>query len=145
MQEEKWNNVSLQQSYPSIYEKSQIPIQTTSITTDVSINSDKIGSSLITVNTLEPHNLIVGDAVNVNYLTNTITNTGAAEGTFIINSVPTTTSFAYYAKSKVGNDTEATNTNNYSTDFTVISDSGFLYVNGQTQWNRTIIAGVPTV
>ena len=62
-----------------------------------------------------------------------------------VTGVPTTTSFAYYAKSKVGNDTEAANTNNYSTDFTVISDSGFLYVNGQTQWNRTIIAGVPTV
>lgn len=145
MQESRWSNFSLQNSYPSIYELSQIPVKLSSITTDISVGTNKIGSSLITITTVNPHMLQIGDAINVSELSNSISNTEAAEGTFIVNAVESDVKFNYYAKNTVGTDTEANNVLSYPNDFSIVSDTGFLYVANQTQWSRTVIPGTPTI
>ena len=141
----KWQNFSMQRGYPAVYEISNIPLDIASITTDVSINTNNIGGSLIVVTTKTPHGMSVGDPITVSNLSHLITATDSAEGTFSVHAVTSNTKFSYYAKNKVGNDTESANADNYSSDFTVISDTGFLYVANQTQWSRSITAGTPTI
>jgi hypothetical protein len=65
------------------------------------LSTDGGTPSLITVTTSVDHGLSVNDAVIIYGLGNTSTS-ARAEGSFVINSVPTTTSFTYYAKGIVG-------------------------------------------
>ena len=95
LQPTKWQNYTDIRNVPGIYEKPGLDLFISSITTDGN------SPSLITVTTSVAHGLVINTPVIIFGLTNTA-NYARAEGAFVINSVPTTTSFTYYAKGIVG-------------------------------------------
>lgn len=102
LQPTKWQAIGMQRGYPATYEVSATDVQVSTVQTDGSTGTGGIGASLITVTTVSPHGFSVGDPVTIKALASSITGFARAEGTFIIFSVPSTTSFTYYAKAKVG-------------------------------------------
>ena len=102
LQPTKWQAIATQRGYPSTYEISATDIAVNSVTTDASTGSSGNGPSLITVTTEGPHKLIAGNVITIRALASSIIGFNRAEGTFIINSVPTNSTFTYYSKSKVG-------------------------------------------
>ena len=95
LQPTKWQNYADVRLIPGIYEKPGLDI----FLDDVVSNGQS--PSLITVTTTAPHGLIPTDAVIVKALGRT-SNYARAEGAFIINTVPDSTSFTYFAKGVVG-------------------------------------------
>lgn len=102
LQPTKWQAIGTQRGYPSTYETGASDILVTSVTTDASSGTSGVGSSLITCNTVSAHLLAVGQPFTIRALSSSVLGFARAEGTFLVNSVPTSTSFTYYAKSKVG-------------------------------------------
>jgi hypothetical protein len=102
LQPTKWQAVGLQRNYPATYEIPGSEILVTTVTTDASSATGGSGASLITVTCQSAHSLIVGDAFSIKALANSITGFSRAEGTFLVNSVPSINIFTYYAKAKVG-------------------------------------------
>jgi len=102
LQPTKWSAIGTLRGYPSVYEVPGTDSQVLNIITDASAGTDGVGQSLITVTTLSPHGFLEGDPFTLKALENSIAGAARAEGSFVISSVPTTTSFNYYAKSKVG-------------------------------------------
>jgi hypothetical protein len=95
LQTTKWQNYADIRGVPGIYEKPGLDIFLSNVTTNGA------SPSLITVTTSVDHGLSVNDAVIVYGLGNTSTS-ARAEGAFVINSVPTSTTFTYFAKGIVG-------------------------------------------
>jgi hypothetical protein len=95
LQTTKWQNYADIRGVPGIYEKPGLDIFLSGVTTNGA------SPSLITVTTSVDHGLLANDAVIVYGLGNTSTS-ARAEGAFVINSVPTTTTFTYFAKGIVG-------------------------------------------
>jgi len=95
LQTTKWQNYADIRGVPGIYEKPGLDIFLSNVTTNGA------SPSLITVTTSVAHGLSVNDAVIVYGLGNTSTS-ARAEGAFVINSVPDSTSFTYFAKGIVG-------------------------------------------
>jgi len=95
LQTTKWQNYADIRGVPGIYEKPGLDIFLSNVTTNGA------SPSLITVTTSVNHGLSVNDAVIVYGLGNTSTS-ARAEGAFVINSVPDSTSFTYFAKGIVG-------------------------------------------
>ena len=102
LQPTKWQAIATERGYPSVYEIPASDIEVTTVTTDASTPNSGVGASLITVTTTTPHELEPGDPFTIRALSSSILGFNRAEGTFIINTVNSTTSFTYYAKSKVG-------------------------------------------
>jgi len=104
LQPTKWQTISFMRGYPSVYEIPGSDLLVTSVTTDASTNNalSGTGASLMTVNTLNAHGFSVNNIFTIKALANSITGFSRAEGTFAVATVPTTTSFTYWAKSKVG-------------------------------------------
>ena len=102
LQPTKWQAVGLQRNYPATYEIPGSEILVTTVTTDASSATGGSGASLITVTCQSAHSLIVGDAFSIKALANSITGFSRAEGTFLVNSVPSINIFTFYAKAKVG-------------------------------------------
>ena len=80
-----------------------------------------IGQSLITVTTVGAHGFTAGTPVSLKALENSIAGASRAEGTFIIVNVPSTSTFQYFAKAKVG--TAAGQL--LSTGYTQLREAGF--------------------
>lgn len=95
LQTTKWQNYAEIRGVPGIYEKPGLDIFLSNVTTNGA------SPSLITVTTSVDHGLSANDAVIIYGLGNTSTS-ARAEGAFVINSVPTSTTFTYYAKGIVG-------------------------------------------
>jgi hypothetical protein len=102
LQPTKWQAIGLMRNYPAVYEIPASDTAVISVTTDASTGTSGVGSSLITVTTSANHGFTVGTPITVKALANSISGFSRAEGTFLINVVPSNTSFNYYAKSKVG-------------------------------------------
>ncbi len=102
LQPTKWQAITTTRGYPSTFEIPGSDLIVTDVRTDASTGSNNIGPSLITVTTSSPHFLIAGQPITIKALASTVLGFSRAEGTFIVNTVPTATSFTYYAKSKVG-------------------------------------------
>jgi hypothetical protein len=95
LQTTKWQNYADIRGVPGIYEKPGLDIFLSGVTTNGA------SPSLITVTTSVDHGLLANDAVIVYGLGNTSTS-ARAEGAFVINSVPSSTTFTYFAKGIVG-------------------------------------------
>lgn len=95
LQPTKWQNYAEIRNIPGIYEKPGLDLFLSDVTTNGA------SPSTITVTTSAPHGLSVADPVIMFGLTGT-TNYARAEGAFVIASVPTSTTFTYYAKGIVG-------------------------------------------
>jgi hypothetical protein len=102
LQPTKWQAIGIQRGYPSVYEVPGTDTQVSTVTTDASTGTSGVGESLITVTTVGPHGFTAGTPFTIKSLANSISGFSRAEGTFIINTVPSTTTFTYYAQSKVG-------------------------------------------
>jgi len=95
LQTTKWQNYSSIRNIPGIYEKPGLDLFITNVTTDGAT------PSIITVTCSAPHGLAVADPVILHGLS-VVSNFGRAEGAFIIATVPSATTFTYYAKGIVG-------------------------------------------
>ena len=102
LQPTKWQQISLMRNYPGAYEIPGSDYAVVSVVTDASSASSGIGSSLITVTTSTFHGLVANDLITIKALSNSVLGFSRAEGTFIVNSAPTLSTFTYYAKAKVG-------------------------------------------
>lgn len=102
LQPTKWQAIATMRNYPSVYEIPSSDIPITNVVTDASTGTSGTGESLITVTSQSIHGISVGDPVTVKALSNSVLGFSRAEGTFLVTSVPTPTTFTYYAKSKVG-------------------------------------------
>lgn len=102
LQPTKWQQISAQRGYPSTYEVPGSELTVTNVTTDASNTTSGIGSSLITITTQGDHGFLAGEAITVKALDQTVQGFSRAEGSFIIDTVPTTSTLTYYAKARVG-------------------------------------------
>jgi len=95
LQTTKWQNYMDVRNIAGIYEKPGLDLFVTNVTTDGGT------PSVITVTTSVDHGLTVNTPVFIYGLGNA-SNNARAEGSFIIASVPTTTTFTYFCKGIVG-------------------------------------------
>ena len=102
LQPTKWQAIGTQRGYPSTYEVGGSDILVTSVVTDASSGTAGVGSSLITVTSVSAHLLAVGQPFTIRALSSSVVGFARAEGTFLVNTVPSPTTFTFYAKSKVG-------------------------------------------
>lgn len=102
LQPTKWSAIGMLRGYPSIYELPGTDTQVLSVTTDASAGTDGIGASLITVTTLGQHGFEPGTPITIKALEDAVIGAARAEGSFVVTTVPTTTTFTFYAKAKVG-------------------------------------------
>jgi hypothetical protein len=102
LQPTKWQAIGMQRGYPSTYEVSATDTAVVNVVTDASNGTSGVGASLITVTTQGAHGFSAGNPITIRALAASVTGFNRAEGTFLIFSVPSPTTFTYYAKSKVG-------------------------------------------
>ena len=121
LQPTKWQAIGLLRQYPSVYEIPGTDTTVATVVTDASAGTASIGASLITVTTQGPHGFFVGTPITIKALANTVTGFSRAEGTFLVNSVPTSTTFTYYSASKVG----TTNGQVLATTYTQLRKAAF--------------------
>ena len=121
LQPTKWQAIAMQRGYPSIYEVPGTDTQVSTVVTDASIGTDGIGQSKITVTTVGPHGIEPGTPITIKALENSVSGASRAEGSFVVSTVPTDTTFTFFAKSKVG----TTNGEVLSTFYTQLRQAGF--------------------
>jgi hypothetical protein len=103
LQPTKWQTISMVRGYPGIYEIPGTDLQTiTATTSDYSLGAGPDVESFITVTCSAPHLLTTGTAVTVKGLDASVSGYARAEGSFVIDSVPSSTTFKYLAKARVG-------------------------------------------
>ena len=100
LQTTKWQNYTEVRGIPGIYEKPGLDLFLSNVTTDGAT------PSIITVTCTAPHELEVADPVIIYGLGNA-SNYARAEGSFIIASVPNSTTFTYFAKGIVGTNSQS--------------------------------------
>ncbi len=93
VQPSKWESLSLVQNYPSFYSKGSaaVAFDVTAIS-----GGNQAPRSTMTVTTSAAHGLVVGDFVSVQDTTNPLAN-----GTFFVDTVPSSTQITYIAKGQV--------------------------------------------
>jgi hypothetical protein len=101
LQPTKWQAIALMRNYPSIYEIPGSDIPVINVVTNASAPTG-IGASQITVTTVGNHGLVAGDPITIKALSNSVQGFSRAEGSFLVSTVTSTTTFTFFAKSKVG-------------------------------------------
>ena len=112
LQPTKWQAIGTLRGYPSTYEIPASEINVVSVVSDGSLGTGEVGASLITVTTTSAHGIEAGDVFTIKALSSSVIGFNRAEGTFFCQSAPTTTTFTYYAKSKVGSNGDVLATEN---------------------------------
>jgi len=108
LQPTKWQNYSEIRGVPGIYEKPGLDLFITDIV------SDGGNPSVMTVTCSEAHNLSVAQPVII-FGTAGVSNAARAEGSFIVSTVPSSTTFTFFAKGIVGvNGTSVYNQSTYA-------------------------------
>jgi len=102
LQPTKWSAIGMMRGYPSVYELPGTDTQVLSVITDASAGTAGIGSSKITVTTVGAHGFEAGTPITIKALEDSVGGAARSEGSFIIDDIPSTTTFTYYAKAKVG-------------------------------------------
>ena len=102
LQPTKWQTIDIMRGYPSIYEVPGSELSITQIITDASSITGGVGDSIITVTIPSPHGFSVGDPVRIFGLNDAVPGASRAQGSFIVDTVISPTSFTYYARGKVG-------------------------------------------
>ena len=121
LQPTKWQAIGISRGYPSVYEIPGSDIPVVIVQSDASASSSGVGGSLITVTTSGSHGLTPGTPITIKGLLNTVTGFSRAEGTFVVESAPSSTQFTYYAISKVG----TTNPSTLATTYTQLRKGAF--------------------
>jgi len=104
MQPTKWLTISQQRAYPSIYEIPGTDIAVTTATSDASTSTGgaAVNESLITITTQIAHGYTVGQPFTIKGFNSAYQGFDRAEGSFVVYTVPTSTTFTFFAKGKVG-------------------------------------------
>jgi len=102
LQPTKWQAIGVARGYPSVYEIPGSDTAVVTVVTDASAGTAGIGNSLITVTTSGAHGFSAGTPITIRALANTISGFSRAEGTFIVISIGSPTTFSYYSTAKVG-------------------------------------------
>src|SRR5210317_681843 len=121
LQPTKWAAIGTLRGYPSIYEVPGTDTPVLSVTTDASAGTQGVGQSLITVTTVSPHGFTAGTPITIKALEDSVNGAARAEGSFVIVTIVDSTSFTYYAKSKVGTISGTV----LSTTYTQLRKAGF--------------------
>ena len=121
LQPTKWSAIGMMRGYPSVYELPGTDTQVLSVVTDASAGTAGIGASKITVTTIGAHGFEAGTPITIKALEDSVGGAARSEGSFIIDAIPTTTTFTYYAKAKVG----TTNGEVLSTSYTQLRKGAF--------------------
>ena len=121
LQPTKWSAIGMMRGYPSVYELPGTETQVLSVVTDASVGTNGIGASKITVTTIGAHGFEPGTPITIKALEDAVVGAARAEGSFIIDAIPSTTSFTYFAKAKVG----TTNGDVLSTTYTQLRQGAF--------------------
>jgi len=121
LQPTKWSAIGTLRGYPSVYEIPGTDTDVISVVTDASAGTEGVGQSLITVTTVSPHGYTPGTPITIKALANSVLGAARAEGSFIIVTTPTATTFTFYAKAKVG----TTAGQVLSTTYTQLRQAGF--------------------
>lgn len=100
LQPTKWAGFGTVKGYPSGYDNPAVDIEVSTITTDYTTSSST--NSLITVVFTTAHELLKGDVINMSGLNSGVAGFSRADGTFIIDDVPNSTTLKYYARGTVG-------------------------------------------
>ena len=100
-----------QRGYPSIYEVPGTDFDIASVDRCSQAGTQGIGSSLITVTTVGPHNFEAGQPFTITGFNNAVTGASRVPGSFVVNTIISSTQFTYYAKAKVAS-RKSTNTYN---------------------------------
>jgi hypothetical protein len=116
----KWQTIDLTRGYPSFYEISGTDVNISTITTDASSLTDGVGLSLITVTSISPHGYVRGTPIKVRGLSESISGSIRAEGTFLVDQLIDSNTFTYYAKGIVGSVVGQ----NLSTTYSIIRKGG---------------------
>jgi hypothetical protein len=102
LQPTKWSAIGMLRGYPSIYEVPGTDAQVARVTTDASVGTDGIGASKITVETVGAHGFEPGTPITIKALEDGVVGAARAEGAFVVVETPTTNTFTFFAKAKVG-------------------------------------------
>jgi hypothetical protein len=102
LQPTKWSAIGTLRGYPSVYEIPATNTAVENVVTDASSGTSGIGASLITVTTVVAHGFEPGQPITIKALEDSVVGAARAEGSFIVNTVPTNKTFTYFAKAKVG-------------------------------------------
>jgi hypothetical protein len=121
LQPTKWAAIGTMRGYPSVYEVPGTDTPVLNVVTDASAGTEGIGQSLITVTTVAPHGFEAGTPITIKALEDSVNGAARAEGSFVIVETPSSNSFTYYAKSKVG----TVNPTTLSTTYTQLRQAGF--------------------
>ena len=100
LQATKWAGYGTCRGYTSAYDLPGVDLTVTNVTTDFTTTSTS--NSLITVTFSSAHGLVAGNVVNLSGLNKAIAGYSRADGNFIINTVPLTTSLTFFARGIVG-------------------------------------------
>ena len=100
LQPTKWSGYGTVKGYPSAYELPGVDLSISSIETDYQTTSTT--NSLITVTFDSDHGQSVGDVINVSGLDAGTAGFSRADGNFLIESVPSSTTLKYFARGTVG-------------------------------------------
>ena len=121
LQPTKWAAIGTLRGYPSVYEVPGTDTPVLSVVTDASAGTQGVGQSLITVTTVSPHGFTAGTPITIKALEDSVNGAARAEGSFVIVTIVDSTSFTYYAKSKVGTISGTV----LSTTYTQLRKAGF--------------------
>jgi hypothetical protein len=102
LQPTKWAGYGTVKGYPSAYDVPGVDLNLTSITTDYTTTSS--ANSLITVQFTDSsaHGLSIGDVINISGLDAGTAGFSRADGNFVVDAVPSSTSLKYFARGVVG-------------------------------------------
>ena len=100
LQPTKWAGYGTVRGYPSTYELPGTDLTVTAVTTD--FNTTSTTNSLITITTSAVHGITAGQVINLSGLAPGITGFSRADGTFVVNTVPLTTTITFFARGIVG-------------------------------------------
>ena len=100
LQPTKWAGYGTVKGYPSAYDIPGVDLSINTITTDYQTASSS--NSVITVDFDSDHLLSVGNVINMSGLDPGIDGFSRADGNFLIDTVPSTTSLQFFARGTVG-------------------------------------------
>ena len=100
LQPTKWAGYGTVKGYPSVYDIPGIDLAISDITTDYQTTSTT--NSMITVTFDSDHDMSAGQVVNMSGLSSGIAGFSRADGSFLIDSAPTTTTIQFFARGIVG-------------------------------------------
>lgn len=100
LQPTKWAGYGTVKGYPSAYDIPGIDLSIADITTDYDTTSTT--NSVITVEFDSDHSMVAGDVVNMSGLNAGTAGFSRADGNFIIDSAPTSTTVTFFARGLVG-------------------------------------------